>query len=82
MKNIKGIKINNIVNLICQFTDDTNLFLEFDRINLEQVTDTLETVERNTGLKVNYDKTCIYCIGFACKFKCTNLYQKKFYVDQ
>ena len=41
--------------------------------------DTLEIVENNMGLKVNYDKTCLYRIGSLAGLQ-ANLYTKKEFV--
>ena len=64
IQGIQGIQIGDYINLLSQFADDTDLFLTFTKENLIEVTNTLNVVERNTGLKVNYDKNSIYCIGF------------------
>ena len=61
-KDIKGIKIY-IINFLSQFADDADLFLLFDKVSLTAVTDTLDIIERNTGLLINYSKTSIYRIG-------------------
>ena len=47
----------DIIALISQFADDTNFFLSFDQITLNEVIETLKVMETNIGLKVNYDKT-------------------------
>ena len=61
---IQGVQVYDIMALISQFADDTTLFLKYDKITLEAVTKTLQLIETNTGLKVNYDKTSLYRIGF------------------
>lgn len=60
---IQGIVINNVKHVICQFADDTNLFLKHEQETLQQVIRTLEIIETNLGLTVNYDKTTLYRIG-------------------
>ena len=60
---IVGVKIHDILNLISQFADDTNLFLENEEQSLQEVSETFDIAYRNLGLKVNYDKTTIYRIG-------------------
>ena len=60
---IKGVRLNDTIALISQFADDVTLFLSFDKLTLEAVADTLHVIETNTGLKVNYEKTCLYRIG-------------------
>lgn len=61
--NIKGININGIQQLLSQFADDTDMFLTYDEIVLNEVIITLGRVESSLGLKVNYDKTSVYRIG-------------------
>ena len=59
---IKGIRIGELEIFLAQFADDTQMFL--DSINsLENTISTLDKIEANTGLKVNYEKSCIYTIG-------------------
>ena len=60
---VEGIVINNIIQLILQFADDTNLFLKATTENINRVSQWLEIAEQNLGLKVNYEKTTIYRIG-------------------
>ena len=63
--NIKGIKIGypEVENVITQFADDTGLFLLYEENTLKATVETLTYVQKNTGLKVSYDKTCIYRLG-------------------
>ena len=60
---IKGIQIGDVVHLISQFTDDTDLYLLYDQVVLDNVPSVLESIEANTGLKISYDKTVMYRIG-------------------
>ena len=55
-QSIKGISVNEIVNVMCQFADDTNLFLEYDYDTLNAVCETLEQVEAAIGLKISYKR--------------------------
>ena len=68
--NINGIKINQLEQIISQFADDTQLFLENQR-SVEEVLKVLKALEGNIGLKVNHEKSCIHSIGDAKPFKCT-----------
>lgn len=61
-KNIKGIRMNDIINVISQVADDTALFLLFDKASSEAAVKTMVCIECNTRLQINYDKTCIYRI--------------------
>ena len=61
---IKGIKMEKgVEHVLTQFTDDTGLFLMYSEQCINAVIDTLLHVESNTGLKVSYEKTCIYRVG-------------------
>ena len=62
-KEIRGIDVHGINNLIPQFADDTALFLKYSKSCLEAVIRTLSVIENNTGLTVSYDKTLLYRIG-------------------
>ena len=68
--NISGIQIQTLERILSQFADDTQLFLR-NRKSVEAVIRTLSDIEANTGLKINYDKSAIYCIGTAKPFKCS-----------
>ena len=60
---INGIKVDNIEIKSMLFADDMNLFLEYKQESVQSATDTLITFEKNTGLKLNYDKTNVCRIG-------------------
>ena len=60
---IKGIKMGEIEYIISQFADDTDLYLNYDQGTLDNTLEILSDVEKNTGLKVSYDKTTLYRIG-------------------
>ena len=62
---IKGVKVgkSEVENVISQFTDDTALFLIYSEQCINATLTTLTIFEGNTGLKISYDKTCIYRIG-------------------
>ena len=62
-KNIKGIPMPHLKNLLSQFADDTSAFLNYDRITIENFTTTLTLVEEQMGLRVSYDKTTLYRVG-------------------
>ena len=78
---IVGINLNDnskseVRHVITQFADDTGLFLMYSEDCLNAVIDTLAYVEKNTGLKVSYDKTCIYRIG-SLKKNCAQIHTTK-----
>ena len=66
---INGITINNFENIIAQFADDTQLFLDSQK-SLQNVIQTLTDIEANTGLKVNYEKSSIHTIAKAPHVPC------------
>lgn len=62
-RNIQGIILGDVEHKLAQFADDLNAFLRFDRITILEFEKTLMTFEGTTGLKINYDKTCLYRVG-------------------
>ena len=65
---IHGIKYRDLEILITQFADDTQLFLD-SKESVEKAIETLQSIETNIGLTINYEKSCIYSIGGAPKFE-------------
>ena len=66
-KNIQGIKINNKIFKLCQYADDTEIFLDGSENSLHQLMLILKTFFNLSGLKVNEDKTKALWIGQLCK---------------
>ena len=62
-EDIKGICILDMEFKIVQFADDTNLFLLFEEKTIQATTNTLTVFERNSGLKLNYEKSNVFRIG-------------------
>ena len=60
---IKGIPLCDSEIRISQYADDTNLFSIYDKSSLDGIVEIFNVIEKNMGLKVNYDKTNIYRIG-------------------
>ena len=60
---IKGIQMNNNVNLLSQFADDTTLSLDGSEESLQQAIKTITDFSRISGLKINESKTMIIWIG-------------------
>ena len=76
---IKGIEMyEDLIALLSQFTDDTTLFLSYNLASLNAVIDTLEVVENNMGLKVNYNKTCLDRTGSLAGSQAKLYTRKKF----
>ena len=56
-RNIKGINLGHkIRNILSQFANDTSLFVHFDKVSVEEVINTFQDIETNTGLKMSYEK--------------------------
>ena len=62
-KNISKIMINNIIELIEQFADDTTLLLEVTQQNLLAMESIFKRPRDQSGLTINYNKTEILRIG-------------------
>ena len=62
---IKGVKVAKgaVERVITQFADNTALSLVYEESRVNAALATLTCIESNTGLKVSYEKTCIYRIG-------------------
>ncbi len=58
--NILGIKLQDIIHKICQYADDTILFMPFD---VQSIDVTLTQFQAISGLKVNFNKTEIFPLG-------------------
>ena len=74
-KNIQKLKIYEILKVISQFADDTQIFSEENRTSLEAIVDTLEKIRTNTGLTVNYEKSKIHLLGNAQKLEIRQAFQ-------
>ena len=57
-----------------QFADDTNLFLDYDPTLLQITIDTLAYFEKNSGLRLNYEKSSVFRIG-SLRYSNEKLYQ-------
>ena len=77
-QSIQGISIHNIVMLLSQFADDTNLFLKASASVLDAVSNTLEHAHSNLGLKVNYEKSTLYRVGSLQHTNATYYTQKAY----
>ena len=59
-KDIRGISICNVENILAQFADDTSVYLQYELLCINAFLQTLENVEMQLGLKISYEKTTIY----------------------
>ena len=62
-RNIKGILMYKIEQILSQFADDTGAYLSYEYLTIEHFCQTLKDVENNMGLKVSYGKTSLYRVG-------------------
>ncbi len=68
--NILGIKIQDIIHKICQYADDTILFMPFDVQSIDATFDIFEQFQAISGLKITFNKTEIFPIGPLKKPRC------------
>ena len=73
---IKGIPIQDVINLLNQYADDMDVSSLYDQQSLNAILKELELFQKNTGFEVNYDKTSIYRIG-SLKNSDAKLYTQK-----
>ena len=62
-QNIEGINIAEFKKLFGQYADDMDIYCKNTRENLNQIDFTLSEFCKQTGFKINYDKTTIYRIS-------------------
>ena len=62
-KEIDGIPVQDIINLLNQYADDLDVCSLFTQNSLDNILQGIEIFGRNTGFAVNYDKTKIYRVG-------------------
>ena len=60
---VEGIKILDHYFLLSQFADDTQFFLNGTAMSLNASLSLLEDFEKNSGLKINYEKSECFKIG-------------------
>ena len=61
--NLSGIKIGDNMYKICQFADDTIMFLDGTQASLDKSLEILSNLSCISGLAINYEKTNVYKIG-------------------
>ena len=66
-KTLQGININNKEFKLCQYADDTQVFLDGSEKSLHHLMSILKRFYNMSGLKVNEDKTKALWIGAMCK---------------
>lgn len=60
---IRGININDIEYKLCQYADDTSLFLDGSADSLDNAIVVLDEFAKLSGLKINFEKSIAYKIG-------------------
>ena len=60
---IKGLQNEEITKILGQFADDLWIVSEFDQDSFNVIMDTLNEFDKNTGLKINYNKTEVLRLG-------------------
>ena len=60
---IKGFMVKEIMRLFGQYADDMDLYLLGDKTSLQEAISTFHNFERQSGFKINYEKTTVYRIG-------------------
>ena len=71
--NIKGIVVQEIVNLLNQFADDMDIFSECCEESIRAILDELKSFHEQSGFLVSYDKTTLYRIG-SLKYSKAQMY--------
>ena len=64
---IQGVILNDIKKVLGQYADDIDLYLLGHNDTLNATLNTFEHFEKNSGLKINYDKTTVYRLGALCR---------------
>ena len=62
-KRIKGIRVKDEEIMLSLFADDLGLLLQFDKSVWEEAMYELSEFEKESGTKINYNKTTVYRIG-------------------
>ena len=81
-KEIQGIPVGEITNLLGQYADDTDMTLKFCSKTVNEVLTTMERFRKNTGCSINYDKTKMYCIGSLKNSSAKLVYAKRSRLDE
>ena len=64
---VKGVTVNNVLNILSQFADDTAVFTQVEQLSVQGICNTFQHIEANIGLKISYEKTNMYRIGSLYK---------------
>ena len=77
-KHIEGFNIGEFKKLFGQYADDMDIYCKNSKKNLEYLDHLLSNFCKNTGLKINYDKTTVYRIGSLKEAKSRNLHHQRY----
>jgi hypothetical protein len=61
--NVKGITLGNFEFKLCQFADDTVIFLDGSALSLNTTLDNIQNFSLLSGLRINKEKTKVFKIG-------------------
>ena len=75
-KDIKGIPVDDLLFLLNQFADDTDVTALHDQISLDNILQELKLFHEVSGFEVSYDKTAVLRIG-SMKNSSAELYTQK-----
>ena len=64
-RKVKGLKVGNDEILLALFADDLGLFLEPTQENWNNTFTILELFQKQTGMRINYEKTTVFRLGSA-----------------
>ena len=64
-KDIQGVPIGTLNNLLSLFADDISIFTLNKERNWQEISRELRAFQQSTGLKVNMEKTVVYRFGVA-----------------
>ena len=64
-RDVHGVSVKEIMQLLNQYADDTDISILNEEKSFNRVMYHLENFGRHTGFKLNYDKTTVYRVGSA-----------------
>ena len=62
-KEIKGIPVEDIINILSQFADDMDIFSQYDQNSYNAIIGEITKFYYQSGFTISYDKTTVYRIG-------------------
>ena len=62
-QNIESLKLGDLRKLFSQYADDMDIYCKNTEQNMYRINQNLESFCKQTGFKINYEKTTVYCVG-------------------